>query len=634
MNKTNNLFSIILSAAVFLTLPPLLSTAETDTPEQQINEMQDAIERGAEYLRALAEEDDEGWFYPPRRSMNRRRVGERTVEVRYRRETVERPVYEYNNVEVYRNVKVGDSIDAVTVRQKVTERRRGRQIGTRQEERMVRDPEGDIVRQETRPIWEHDVEAPDEWRAGQFGQNAMAAYSMIRAGIEPSESVVSTVLDNLTTLYESFGLPDWTWDLAWSAAALSMSHDNRHRDMARKLSGKLLDGQIASGPAAGFWGPTCVNTELLAALWLRREQLGEQLINARARFEERGRRSDEEEAERAQNAVGEILAEMQKVTMTAHLPMRGVGRVRLNSDMAPSIDVAMPADHIFNQQSADLESTAAALLALAIAGKQELVPMETERPLDKSGRLAARPFTPPVRAGNVLSAAMQNVSRAQNPNGMWAEGNIIQPVTAFRDAKSAPGVTPQTRAPRFPDIENPATFTATSQGAAALQSIGTLGGPGAMAQVQQRIGFAGEIALPWLKELQKAEYGANIGGRMPPFEAFFHIAGFLPAVEKETANALREEISSYLLAEQTGDGSWRARSNTDFVPTSYRARMEVMPGLPRNARARRDFDYSQPHVPVDKEDGHFARIFRMHRHVTPTAYALISLAEIAEQLQN
>lgn len=627
---------VILAIGFQVITKPTVLTADDEgtTPAQHVNELQDAMERGVEYLRALATDDDEGWFFPPRRSMNRRRVGERTVEVRYRRETVQRPVYEYNDVEVYRNVRVGDSVDAVTVRQKVTERRRGRQIGTREEERLIRDPEGSVVRQETRPIWEHDVEAPDEWRAGQFGQNAMAAYAMIRTGVDPSDGVIITILDNLTTIYESFGLPDWTWDVAWSATALSMSHDNRHRNMAKQLAGRLLDGQITSGPAAGLWGPTCINTELLAALWLRREQLSEELLSARARFEERGRRSDEELAERAHNAVGEINKEMQKVSMTAHLQMRNVGRVRLNSDMAPSIDVAMPADHIFNQQSADIESTAVAMFALAIAGRQELVPMETERPLDASGRLAPRPFTTPVRAGNVLSSAMQNISRAQNQNGIWTETNIIQPVTAFREAKSAPGVVAGSRPPRFPAIENPATFTATMQGAAALNSIGMLGGPGAMAQLQQRIGFVGGIALPWLKELQQADYSANIGGRMPPFEAFFHISGFLPSIEPEAAGTLREKIITYLLEAQTGDGSWRARGNTDFLPSSYRARMEVLPGLPRHARARREFDYSQPHVPVDKEDGHFARIFRMHRQVAATAYALLSLADIAEQLQD
>ncbi|SVE19172.1 uncharacterized protein METZ01_LOCUS472026, partial [marine metagenome] len=120
---------------------------ENGPPDQA--EITLALNQAVEYFRTLGAKDEEGLFYPPIRK--RKVIGHVDKTVTYRKIVVQIPVFEWTTTtkEVIRNVKVGDS-GAVTVKKKmkvkVPVRVRGKQTGTRPQNRLVRDSNGTIER--------------------------------------------------------------------------------------------------------------------------------------------------------------------------------------------------------------------------------------------------------------------------------------------------------------------------------------------------------------------------------------------------------------------------------------------------------------------------------------------------------
>jgi hypothetical protein len=614
--------SMLLSTVMVFAVDETNTPVNAESEGVAVNEsLREAMDLGVKYLRGLAAADESGWFCPPIR--NQQKIGEKEVQVRYSKKVIKQPVYEYKKVEVYRNVREGDSVDAVAVRKKVTEERPVRQIGTRDVEQLVRDPSGDIVRTEKQGVY--GPGGIDQWLAGQWGQNAMAAYAMMRCGVDPADETVYRVLEKLNGIYEDFGLPDWTWDVAWSLAAFSLSNDAKFQRMAAKLAGRLMDGQIDSGPAAGMWGPTCVNAKLLAALFAMKEKASEEYSKAQGSLKQKGR-ADEAAVTAALQKLNDISAKIKTVTLAGGLGGEATSILKLDHDISPAIRIMGLPDYIYNQRSADLESTALAVYALNVAGQRKMIPDQSERP--EAGR--GRPLTPPIKVSDVLAQALRLITGVQNQDGSFNECNRVFPVADFRMATTLPGV--PMRNPRFPALGDPATFTATMQGASVLYSIGVLGGAGVHGQLQARRQAAYAAGLAGVKEWQGRDDASKAGGLMPPYEAFFMAAGLLKDMKPETGSAFRQIIQKHALDQQEDDGSWSGPNRAYFSSTSYRARLAVLPVSPLSGRPRSDFDFSQPHVPVDyAKKNVFALLSAKGLSVTPTSYALLAVGALSEK---
>ena len=152
---------------------------ENGPPDQA--EITLALNQALEYFRTLAAKDEEGLFYPPIR--RRKVIGYSDKKVMYRKIVVQIPVHEWTTItkEVVRNVKVGDS-GAVTVKKKVKVpvRVRGKQTGTRPQNRLVRDKNGTIER--IHKVAKYGPGGTVEWKSGQLGQNALVVYASDQVG--------------------------------------------------------------------------------------------------------------------------------------------------------------------------------------------------------------------------------------------------------------------------------------------------------------------------------------------------------------------------------------------------------------------------------------------------------------------
>ena len=134
-----------------------------------------------EYFRALGTKDEEGLFYPPIR--RRKVIGHSDKKVTYRKIVVQIPVFEWKTItkEVVRNVKVGNS-GAVTVKKKmkVPVRIRGKKIGTRPQNRLVRDSNGTIER--IHKVAQYGPGGTVEWKSGQLGQKRIGRLCLDQVG--------------------------------------------------------------------------------------------------------------------------------------------------------------------------------------------------------------------------------------------------------------------------------------------------------------------------------------------------------------------------------------------------------------------------------------------------------------------
>jgi hypothetical protein len=223
-----------------------------------------ALVQGANWFRKRAESDDEGWFIPPIRQ--RKVVEVKEVPWRYRLETYEEPVYEYETHVTYVQTVPYEPPRKVEIRRPV------RQSATRkvQRQREVADPDGPLTRTIKVPVY--GPGGPNVWPATALGDNGFTLYAMRKTGVPGDDPVLVRVAESMLSFLAAYGSPDHTWSLAGMAAGLSVMPGGRFSDAARELAGRLLEGQITDGAARGLWGPMCVNTRLLSAML---KQLGD-----------------------------------------------------------------------------------------------------------------------------------------------------------------------------------------------------------------------------------------------------------------------------------------------------------------------------------------------------------------------
>lgn len=513
---------------------------------------------------------------------------------------------------------------------------RGEQTGTRTEIRLVRDPEGPIVREETRNV--HGPGGPDEWRIGQFGHNALAGVALRRANVGGTARVLDPMLEFYDALLEANGLLDLTVDLAWIVVFMAESGQSRYQKWVPDLVAKLMAGQIREGAARGLWGPLALNPDLLAAHWRVLWHHSEAHRALVERFGEEPRRdSERRQVDAAAVEVDRARRALEAYTWTHRKPEAHADWVELRNPLLDEpIRVRRPPEYLFNQLSADLESTWLALYAIRIARDHGLVaarlPEIPQTPRDPRSRTPAPHVQPLPGPAQILQEASAAIVRHAHGSGAFPEINLHQPVRVFDDLSFLPGV-PLPRDISFPELPSPVTLSATAQGFSALTQIGRVLGMSALAPQAQGMARA-KLLLDSEFERGSLQDPARIGesglGVFSLGLALLDSGPPIPGADR----ALRAELLRSLLAQQRPDGLWNAHSSSLApVPTVTLQRIQTLPLLHRDPRA---FDHARAFAPFPLEsepNRQRARQLERFGYAQPVLTTAIAVLLLAEELR-
>jgi hypothetical protein len=439
--------------------------------------------KGIQHLRSVSATNDGDWFFT---LASPRVIGWKTNTVHFKEVEVTIPGYKYETYEVM----IGGKSPTDPLR-KVTRRRIVGPDPSKNttETRLVPDPNGPIVKQIPSPIVEKEVAV--QWPYGALGNNALAILALRRSGIRGDDPLVTQPGNNLLQLLLTYGLPDHTADLAWLTAGLAVMPGSDFKEWTERCATKLLDAQITTGPAAGLWGPVAVNPAMVSAAlrvmtrWSDERKTAQTELTLEQRKNPKGKPSVRatrlrEDIERLDAQLAALQAQLPWITQQGMLLFdlfgeRQVGRLRLKFQGAHIVVESLPY-LIHNQISADLESTALALLALRIAYENDRLPLRTWRPelpkaLQPTGvSPLTGDFPAPRTAREILDMATRAINNARTPAGHWTEANISQPVASFAWLPTIPQIKPE----QFPRLPQPVTLASTCRGAGGLLTIQAL----------------------------------------------------------------------------------------------------------------------------------------------------------------
>ena len=122
---------------------------------------------------------------------------------------MDEPIYEYAKYDTFELRSGASSADGKNL-EKVTHQRIVKVIGTNKVDRWVPDPNGTNI-----VIWVQ----PTTWQPGFLGQNGLALYTVLKAGVPETQPVLAKHVETMCRYLQTYGLPDGTFDLAWLTAA-------------------------------------------------------------------------------------------------------------------------------------------------------------------------------------------------------------------------------------------------------------------------------------------------------------------------------------------------------------------------------------------------------------------------------
>ncbi|MFW5893965.1 MAG: hypothetical protein ACOCUY_02400 [Verrucomicrobiota bacterium] len=440
-----------------------------------VPQMRDTLTLAVQGLRQRAHEDPDFFFVSPKR--NRRKAGHKEVAVRYSKKIVERPVYEYETYKTVVNTGGGSEQGAGKLKT-VTRRRRVKKIGTKKEERLVRDKEGDIVRMHRQPIWESG--GPDEHFPGFFAQNAMGLYLCAKAGVPMDDELMDATSHNVANLALGYGLTDRTWDLAWlTVAMVNMPKDDElFREASERMVAKLLLGQIREGDGEGLWGPVCINPDVLRALVdFERELYGDEVQRwkdklkdspDRKLYKEKLAEADErfKEYRNQYPWVSQLGFEFRDVRHHSN-DVSPHGDYLFDLQTGTGMDSGRKArlrglpTYIYEEQLADLESTSIALFALREAADNGYLPDQGWVPESPDGE----PLVSSRDTNKIIRSAFEAVAQRVSPNGTADEANLWMLTNAF---EGVAGIDLPYSEDRIEPLSSDVTFTSSARACMAL----------------------------------------------------------------------------------------------------------------------------------------------------------------------
>jgi hypothetical protein len=604
-------------------------------------------------LRQMARADESGLYLPPIRV--RKVVNSKEVDVRYTEKEVEVPVYEkYKTMASVGTDSHYGGPGKPTLREVTLLRIKGYE----KQKKLIPDRNGAIVKKEKVPVF--GPGGPDYLFAGFWAQNALAIYASLQAGVPVADEQFARACKALFDYTEVYSLPDRTWDLAWLAvAAVNLPQSNPdHQKLTQRLVNKLLLGQVAEGPAAGLWGPICVNTTLFAKMveeeWSLSKKELEPLEEALKKKPDDRRLPQKINEARA--AISRYQLQYADVTMAGLKFDRATGAVtiqpnqavlsRITGDFQEAVAAGWPYN-LLKERTADLQSTALVLFALKEAARNRCIAATTAVPKN----LKNQPIIAPENSGIIVRRTLAALMKLETSNKALSECNFWLPVDDFDSLQlgNPPGDDKQ-----FVEVQSPVTPMSTAQTYAALENAARLCGPAAGGGPAPAIlSQARRAALAVAEKQVTLAATPNPEDRVLfPCDFIYEMQpAFAPAGNPPPAQIPPQQLglAKLLLSLQHKDGTWlprpkypwrhvgRGGSHVEDYETSLLARIDVL--------ARRHFEAveakagakPQPYDPAarlwrEKPFFHRNQSISMKPKVSATAYAILSLVPVARPL--
>jgi len=358
--------------------------------------------------------DDELWVFPPKR--NRKVIDHREVEVRYRKQTYEKPIYAYRKETHVVTVPVKDENGYIIGQKKVKKQRvvERKKIGSETKTRLVRDPKGPITKTENRRVY--GPGGPDEFQGEALGNNGMALWALARAGA--AEDVRGRLEQSITTHLYNYGLPDRTRELAWLVLGLAEHSAAGNEDHIRAAAAKLMTGQVIGGRADGLWGPVSVDPRRLQFVLDvsdRMNAAAQEIAKDNDELQDRAHRMRREMIQMVAYTVAREAFWTRGTPEFKRVKIYPVADGLDESDNVPALLPPLP-HSVIKSQWGDYESTALAAAALAAAHRAQMLPDRVDK-LEINSRITLRES--PVAAAAVNARLVSAVARLQRTDGSW-----------------------------------------------------------------------------------------------------------------------------------------------------------------------------------------------------------------------
>ena len=407
--------------------PELLRPKAVDIPESQLVDASSYAARNgilALFERMYAEGNEKNFILPP---ISQRTVIDRIeVEVRYKKVTRTRNVYKDEYVEQERLVPVKDEYGDITGYEKKKVRVLAKRtiVGQEEYERLVRDPEGDIVRTEKRAVYGKG--GPDLIPRGWFAVNAMGLNALNQAGFGKRRDVELLAI-NLMWLCDRVGLPDSTYDLSWLVIAYAQMPQDSYGAFTTRIIKKLLDAQMPGrkGKGGGLWGPVAINFDVLARFFFIELEINKKLKEIEDVLNGDNERR-KQQAQAASNTLTTIQTEVQKALLDVSTQGKRLSEVTKDYLVDEDYELAGLDYYIYNTIVSDLGSTSVAQLALQTAKEADLLPSTISR--EKPGGYT---LVKPSKTAGILNDAIESIIEEAGNNGSFTSAAYIQINKAF-----------------------------------------------------------------------------------------------------------------------------------------------------------------------------------------------------------
>jgi len=549
-------------------------------------------------------------------------------EVRYREEKVQVPIYKdiYEEYETF-SVGGGSSTEARKIGKVKAHRWIGREkIGSKEEKRLIPDPNGPIVQTHYRygkPIF---GEGQDFYQNGNWGANALVYVALRKCGVPEDHPVLDNMMRQFEMLLNDYAIPDDTWSVAWLTAAFCNTKQERYKELRNYLISKLIDGQIKEGPGRGFWGPVCINAALIPAMLEYEQELGKQRDAAKQAAKEKpDNKKLQKQYEETEVLLENYILYYRWVTQQGlRFPPQDNCTSRYNSRKREGIqpvNVAGIPYSYFNQALADMESTFYAMFAIKEAADNGFLLEETLRWKTATGK----PVAPPEKTSAVLARMAAALASRQKENGQWDECNTHQPITTFK-----PLGLPDLKLEEVLQLASPITHLSTCQGYACLLAAGKAVG---FEKLWNKYGQNAVKGMNAQNDSSRSYLAGQPAGRLlEPYDFIFSLTGihrYLGSNE-ETRRNLWTRMAYRLVTLQNPNGTWGKPSEMICIHSSSIKEFLIKSAEAAHNKAYEKKDDSQkPPFNPDAwwRNYSWGQYGYMERQIINTAMAMIFLAD-------
>lgn len=522
-------------------------------------------------LAVMKAEDSEMAFVFP--LIRQRKIVEyKDVDYHYTRKLIIEPIYKYiyETVEVIAPVKEG----SVTVLKKVKRRKLVKRLktGEREIERLVYDPKGDIIKTHRRPVY--GPGGPDIQPTGWAGNNAMALYALLEAGVAPDDvPELETMANSLRTYLRVYGIPDYTYDIAWSIAAFSCFPGNRFDTTIQQLCSRLMAGQSTAAKSRGMWGPLSVNSDHVVAV-LKQFLEVEHLTKRVAEFaKSKNLKKDDpqlvQQNQKLQQLRERIAYMFETVSRNAHRSEHVTKPFVIDDDfdqLGTGLQAAGWPYNFYHETLVDLQSTALAVFALRVAKENDKLPKAIV--FKHLTTTKDKPLVKPIQVNGALGQTLSTL--AARSASAWNEMIVWEKNSGFAR------LDPRFKGPAL-DVPRPfrsqATPICSAQGAAAMEDLTIILGDNYKKRYSDKITTARQYAATQIagmitrdapaKKISRSSFeyyrslNADTVGLLDPFD-FLHQLRLDPSEFKDDSKLAEayQQVAEYLIEHQTKDGLW------------------------------------------------------------------------------